>query len=55
MLPDFQQQRVLLNEYLKKYKNVAVVGHNQSLRRYAGYKLKNCEVFPLAREQLNQL
>jgi len=39
---NLEEQLTIIRGYLGKYKNIALIGHSFSLRRFTGYKLKNC-------------
>lgn len=55
LLPSLAVQLKILEGYLSKYKNIAVVSHGECIKRYAGYKIANCEIYPYFKEKLSSL
>jgi hypothetical protein len=54
-MPNLKEQLTIFDDYFSKYKNIAVVSHGECIKRYAGYKIKNCEIYPYPREKLSHL
>lgn len=52
VLPDYNEQLRVLENYSKQYPRIAVVAHSECIKRYAGYKIKNCEIFPMEMSSL---
>lgn len=52
VLPNYNEQLKVLQHYSQKYKRIAVVAHSECIKRYAGYKIKNCEIFPMETDRL---
>ena len=52
VLPDYSEQMRVLDHYFQKYDKIAVVAHSECIKRYAGYKIKNCQVFSMAKADL---
>ena len=42
VLPNYPEQFKVLDHYFQKYDKIAVVAHSECIKRYAGYKIKNC-------------
>ena len=42
LLPDLKEQLKIFEKLFGQYKNIAVVSHGECIKRYAGYKIKNC-------------
>jgi predicted CoA-binding protein len=47
-MPSLEQQKRVIESYAKKYKSIAIVAHSECIKRYAGYKIANCQVFPFS-------
>ena len=47
VLSSFAIQKQVIESYLGKYKRIAVVAHSECIKKYAGYKIKNCEIFAM--------
>ena len=52
VLPNYGEQLRVLQQYFKKYDKVAVVAHSECIKKYAGYKIANCEIFKMSRQDL---
>ena len=52
MLPDYNEQKKVLEFYAQKYNKIAVVAHSECIKRYAGYKIDNCEIYPMSLDQI---
>jgi bisphosphoglycerate-dependent phosphoglycerate mutase len=52
VMSDYEEQLRVLTGYFQKYDKIAVVAHSECIKRYVGYKIKNCEIYPLSRDKL---